>query len=252
MFIPPVSPQLPVYQPKAPDMVPDVTAVGRTSPVQAETLGRSVQQDAQRASERRPLRPRKPNDWDAVDVSERGELLLLLDDVAEELLAVRSRLASDEAVYTVLRAADQLRQAYQRLAAPYGRHDNPADLLGVAASLQEGLTHVPAQDDGLPMSSLGVRLGAEGELHVDAARLAWACQQRPDMARRLDAVVANLHAQVLGAQRRLNHPATGPGRGLDAQLLSAHYAAQSAQVMASASQPPRRMPPTIHDVVEKP
>ena len=92
MFIPPVSPQLPVYQPKAPDMVPDVTAVGRTSPVQAETLGRSVQQDAQRASERRPLRPRKPNDWDAVDVSERGELLLLLDDVAEELLAVRSRL----------------------------------------------------------------------------------------------------------------------------------------------------------------
>ena len=94
MFIPPVSPQLPVYQPKAPDMVPDVTAVGRTSPVQAETLGRSVQQDAQRASERRPLRPRKPNDWDAVDVSERGELLLLLDDVAEELLAVRSRLAT--------------------------------------------------------------------------------------------------------------------------------------------------------------
>ena len=38
----------------------------------------------------------------------------------KRLLAVRSRLASDEAVYTVLRAADQLRQAYQRLVAPYG------------------------------------------------------------------------------------------------------------------------------------
>ena len=31
-----------------------------------------------------PLRPRKPNDWDAVDVSERGANLFLLDDVAEE------------------------------------------------------------------------------------------------------------------------------------------------------------------------
>lgn len=252
MFIPPVSPQLPVYTPKAPDRVPDVAAVGRVAQVAAETAGRTMQQQANRMEGRRPVRTRQQPAWDAVDVSERGELLLLLDDVAEDLLSVRSRLASDEAVYTVLRAADQLRQAYHRLSTPYGRHANPAQALGVADSLNEGLTHVPMREESLPLSSLGVRLDADGELCVDAARLAWACQQRPDIGRRLDAVVANLHAQVLGAQRRLNHPATGPGRGLDAQLLTAHYAAQSAQVMAASARPRGRLPPTVDDVVEKP
>lgn len=250
MYIPPVSPQLPVYTPKAPDLVPDVTAVGRTAPVVTELAGRALQNQAQ-VGKRPARRAGLPSSWDAVDVSERGELLLLLDDVAEELLAVRSRLASDEAVYTVLRSADQLRQAYGRLSAPYGRHDDPAKLLGVAESLAEGLAYAPP-DNGLPLSSLGLRLDEGNQLHVDAARLAWACQRHPNMARRLDAIVANLHAQVLGAQRRLNHPATGPGRGLEAQLLSAHYAAQSAQVMAASARPRGPLPPTVDDVVEKP
>ena len=46
MYIPPVSPQLPVYTPKAPDLVPDVTAVGRTAPVVTELAGRALQNQA--------------------------------------------------------------------------------------------------------------------------------------------------------------------------------------------------------------
>ena len=68
--------------------------------------------------------------------------------MAEELLAVRSRLASDEAVYTVLRAADQLRQAYPAPGRAVWPGATTRPICWAAASLQEGLTHVPAQDDG--------------------------------------------------------------------------------------------------------
>lgn len=237
MFIPAVSPQLPVYTPKAPDRVPDVTAVSQVAPVLANA-GRP-QLDQTRTSRRQP---RPGALWDAVDVSERGELLLLLDEVADAFVSVRARLASDDAVYTVLRGADQLRQAYQRLAAPHGRHAHPARMLGVTASLAEGLSRIPLAG-GLPLTSLGITLDGDGQLQVDAARLAWAAERDATLPRRLDALVASAHAEVLGAQRNLGGQLAHGGHALDARLLSAHYAALSAEVQAATAALPESARP---------
>lgn len=237
MFIPAVSPQLPVYTPKAPDRVPDVTAVSQIAPVLANA-GRPLL-DHTRTSRRQP---RAGTLWDAVDVSERGELLLLLDEVAEAFVSVRARLASDDAVYTVLRGADQLRQAYQRLAAPHGRHANPARMLGVTASLAEGLSRIPL-GGGLPLTSQGISLDGDGQLQVDAARLAWAAERDAMLPRRLDALVAGVHAEVLGAQRNLGGQLAHGGHALDARLLSAHYAALSAEVQAATAALPESARP---------
>jgi hypothetical protein len=238
MFIPAVSPQLPVYTPKAPDRVPDVAAVSQIAPVLANA-GRPLL-DHTRTSRRQP---RAGTLWDAVDVSERGELLLLLDEVAEAFVSVRARLASDDAIYTVLRGADQLRQAYQRLAAPHGRHAHPARMLGVTASLAEGLSRIPL-GGGLPLTSQGISLDGDGQLQVDAARLAWAAERDAMLSRRLDALVVGVHAEVLGAQRNLGGQlAHGGGHTLDARLLSAHYAALSAEVQAATAALPESARP---------